>query len=1821
MKKTLELTKSTLLIVVILLVGAAWPPSSLAQGLPGSTSTYSTLIDINFGAHQSPGLDANKVGLAATGLTVGDFWNFYSRDDGQGHWLVNGVLPNLRFTDGSASSAGLIVSNAPGCWADGSSDAMYNTYIYPFDGGNTTVMVTNLAAGQYDLYVYGPNGTYQLTAGGTSYGPRTSFDWPVINPTVWQEGRQYAAYRGVLVGAGQVVKVTVLPNACGSLAISGMQIGSMAGVTEIAPSIVTQPQSQTAVAGSSATFAVAAGGTPPLGYQWRFNGTNIAGATATALVLANVQPAQAGSYSVRITNLYGSATSSNAVLTVNPAGSCVPPPAGLVSWWRTEANALDQAGTNTGTLVGNTTYGLGRVGQAFVFDGRGDAVSVGNPINLQLQNFTIEAWIKRANSSLASFGGEGAGHIFGGSYGGYVFGLWDDGQLTLGQIGISGVESVRAITDTNSFHHVAVTKNGSNIVFYVDGAGETAAAYNPGFVFGGGFAIGARGGDYGASFLGALDEVSIYNRALSAAEIQAIYLANGAGKCAAGVAPSITAEPAGQTVVAGSTVTFTVTATGTPPLSYQWRFNGTNISAATATALTLTNVQSAQAGTYSVRTTNLYGSATSSNAVLTVNPAGSCVPSPAGLVSWWRGEGNSLDAVGANNGTLENGVTFGVGRVGQAFSFDGQTGSVLVPDSASLRLTNQLTIEAWVNTRSTNKDRTVVSKVGGVGGNNGYQLAFSGSMLLGQFNRPGQAWPGYRVSYPTLVTLGAWNHVAWTYDQSVMKLYWNGVPVATNAVGAQAIAVSSSNLRIGDDDNHNTPFDGLIDEPSVYSRALSASEIAAIYNAGSAGKCAAGAAPSIIAQPASQTVLAGSTATFSVTVAGTPPLSYQWRFNGTNILGATATAFTLTNVQPAQAGSYTVRITNLYGSATSSNAVLTVNPAVTCAPPPSGMVGWWRSEGNALDSSGTNSGVLHNGVGFANGEVGQTFSFNDTDSYVEVPDSSALRLTNQITIEAWINARTANGPYGNALVSKVGGLGGNNGYQFFLDGNTLVGQFNSPGEDWPSARVTSGGIIATGVWYHVAWTYDQAAMKLYCNGQPVATNVIGAMSIAASSSNLRLSGDDNDHVYFDGLIDEASVYNRALSGAEIAAIYNAGSAGKCAAGTAPSITVQPASQAVGVGTNVTFMVAASGTAPLSYQWRFNGTNILAATATALTLTNVQPAQSGSYTVRITNLYGSATSSSAMLTVNPASACTPPPSGMVSWWRGEGNALDQVGGNNGVLVNGVDFDAGIVGHAFRFNGSSNSFVEVADSPSLRFTNAMTIECWAKRLNTSEVHVLVEKGGDWTSGQSDFEVALNDTYAGGKHFGFSFAGGWRGCAVTPDTAWHHYAAVAVSGQADPILYIDGVQKTITYRGGAATMNLTGSPCPLHLGAHLDPQTGWFNYSSTMIDEPAFFDRALSTSEVQAIYSAGSAGKCIGPTAPFITSQPTNQMVSLGGTATFTVVAGGKAPLSYQWRLGGTNLAGATRSALALENVQPANAGSYSVRVTNAFGSVFSSNATLTVIQGAPNTLINVDFGAGPATSVSQKAGPAAVGQGTNDFWNFYTRDDDSGEWRAFGVVSSLKFANGAVSTSGMTVLNAPGAWADGSSDPMYNSYVYPFDGANVTVTVTNLAAGQYDFYVYGPDGNYQLAVGPAVYGVKTTLDQPLINPTSWQEGRQYATYRGVSVGAGQGVILTVRPGVYGYAVISGMQIVSPVAAGQPQRPTAQLKLASARSTSGGFPVQLEFLGDPNRVYVFQASTTLAEWVTICFCVTDANASVTLTDPDAGKYRARFYRVVAQ
>ena len=206
-----------------------------------------------------------------------------------------------------------------------------------------------------------------------------------------------------------------------------------------------------------------------------------------------------------------------------------------------ENTTFDSRSRNNGTLQGNVTYTAGKVGQAVQLGGNGDLnnngdrILVGNPANLQLQNFTIEAWIKRSSASVVTnspFSGNAGGTFFAFGQNGYGF-LIDQntGRLALTNVGNSAVFSTATINDTN-FHHVAVAKSGNQIAFYVDGAADAPVTYDTTFAFTTNAAIGARG-DQNAqnAFFGIVDELSIYNRGLATAEIQAIYNSQTTGKC------------------------------------------------------------------------------------------------------------------------------------------------------------------------------------------------------------------------------------------------------------------------------------------------------------------------------------------------------------------------------------------------------------------------------------------------------------------------------------------------------------------------------------------------------------------------------------------------------------------------------------------------------------------------------------------------------------------------------------------------------------------------------------------------------------------------------------------------------------------------------------------------------------------------------------------------------------------------------------------------------------------------------------------------------------------------------------------------------------------------------------------------------------------------------------------------------------------------------------------------------------------------------------------------------------------------------------------
>ncbi|HMP81646.1 MAG TPA: FG-GAP-like repeat-containing protein [Verrucomicrobiota bacterium] len=722
------------------------------------------------------------------------------------------------------------------------------------------------------------------------------------------------------------------------------------------PVITSQPTNQAVVSGENVTFSVSVTGLAGGGFQWWRDMSPLAGATNQTLILTNAQSGDAGSYRVVVTNLYGSTVSSNALLTVNPSSSCEQPPSGLVAWWQAEGDALDRVADNDGVLQGAGGYGTGKVGQAFVFDGTTGHVRVASSAALNVgagAGMTIEGWINPSSVAeqipIAEWNNGNAWGVHfwisQSTLGGYGTGpgcLYANIADTAG--GNHFLASAAGIVQTNVFQHVALTfdKTSGMAMIYLNGAQvaqkNLGSNFTPQTSYD--FYLAARVSDPPLiNRWAGMDEFSLYNRALTSNEIHAIHSAGAAGKCSpAPVSPTVVTQPTNQTVVAGGTASFTVTASGDAPLWYQWHSNNVAIANATNSTLTLTNVQLAQAGHYSVVVTNLYGTTTSSNALLIVNPSLPCVAAPSGLVAWWRAEGNTLDGVGANDGVTQGTGGFGTGKVGQSFVFDGTTGHIRIASNATLNVGvgAGMTIEGWIKPSSVAVQRPIAEWNNGSAW--GVHFWISQSTFGGYGTGPGCLYANFTdtvggnhflASAAGLVQTNVFQHVALTFDKAsgMAMIFLNGVPVAQKSLGSNFTPQTTYDLylaaRVSDPLQVN--YWAGLDEISLYSRALTSNEIQAVYAASSAGKCPpAPTPPEIVAHPTNVTVVVGGAATFNVIASGTSPLSYQWRSNNVAIAGATNATLTLNNVQYANAGSYSVVVTNLLGSDTSSNAVLTV---------------------------------------------------------------------------------------------------------------------------------------------------------------------------------------------------------------------------------------------------------------------------------------------------------------------------------------------------------------------------------------------------------------------------------------------------------------------------------------------------------------------------------------------------------------------------------------------------------------------------------------------------------------------------------------------------------------------------------------------------------------------------------------------------------------------------------------------------------------------------------------------------------------------------------
>ena len=352
--------------------------------------------------------------------------------------------------------------------------------------------------------------------------------------------------------------------------------------------------------------------------------------------------------------------------------------------------------------------------------------------------------------------------------------------------------------------------------------------------------------------------------------------------------PAITTHPAAQTVVTGTMASFSVSASGTAPLSYQWKKDGKDIAGATSNPYTIAAATMADGGAYSVVVTNSAGSVTSNEAKLGVSATAvkAAIESQPANLSVVVGEtakfsvtatGTSLSYQWKKNGTDISGATSIPYTIAATTMADGGAYSVVVTNSLGTVTSNDATLTV---TATAEKPAITTQPAA--------QTVTEGESATFSVTASGTAPFTYQ----------------WKKNDTVIE----GVTTSSHTTDATAIGDSGAVFTV-----------------------VVTNSVGSVTSSGAA--LTVNVPATITVQPAALAIDAGATATFTVTATGTGTLSYQWKRNGINIPNAISNNYTTAAMSTAGSGvDYSVVVSNSIGAVTSSNARLTVNKVSSASP-------------------------------------------------------------------------------------------------------------------------------------------------------------------------------------------------------------------------------------------------------------------------------------------------------------------------------------------------------------------------------------------------------------------------------------------------------------------------------------------------------------------------------------------------------------------------------------------------------------------------------------------------------------------------------------------------------------------------------------------------------------------------------------------------------------------------------------------------------------------------------------------------------------------------
>ncbi len=694
------------------------------------------------------------------------------------------------------------------------------------------------------------------------------------------------------------------------------------------------------------------------------------------------------------------------------------------------------------------------------------------------------------------------------------------------------------------------------------------------------------------------------------------------GQTATG-APTIATQPAGQTAPVGGNASFSVVANGDAPLAYQWLKNDVEITGATAATLTLSNVAAADAATYTVVVSNSVGSVTSAGAALVLSGIPpSIVTSPTARTAH-AGTATTFSVVAAGSPTLTYQWRKGGANLANGGNISGAT-------TANLTLSNVQTADAAAY------DVVVTNAV------NGSSSATSASAAL-----------TVTPTAPTIVTAPASQSATAggtvTFSVSAtgtapFTYQWRKGGTAltdgANIAGATTATLTVSTVATGDAGSYDVVVSNGVGTPATSSSAtlvlatVTGSQVA--YAGGTYSQNFDGLA-------SSGTITLAGSAPFDLATNG---LS-GWRLGSS----AGVPALTVGTGSSNAGGAYS------YGSSGSSERALGTVASGSVTPRFGVMI--TNNSGTTITqfTLGYTGEQWRNGGNTAAHSLAVSYSLSavDINASTGFTDVAALAFTSP-TVGA--SAATLDG---NATANRTAVSATVTGISW-APGQTLVLRWsdtNDSGNDHglavddltfttpvgtapvtPTIASTTPASGATGVAGNsaITVTFNQAvtvsgnwfALSSTLNGSLSATVTGGPTTYTITPP---LSFADNDTVTVTFI---ATQITESATGT-LKPTANTTLSFSTAAPVAPTVATPPQAATVNAGSNVTFTVAASGTAPFSYQWRKNGTAITgntSATTATFTMTNVQATEAADYDVVVTNSVGSVTSAAAALAVTP-----------------------------------------------------------------------------------------------------------------------------------------------------------------------------------------------------------------------------------------------------------------------------------------------------------------------------------------------------------------------------------------------------------------------------------------------------------------------------------------------------------------------------------------------------------------------------------------------------------